>query len=471
MRTTVVRNASLYLIASAVAACGGNEALTSEDDFTSNQATLFDFTFDGELIASPGDDAQDAVNEQLLYTIGQLNGDLRGVGRLDKVKITNTISTPLANGKTKVTYHAVLPVGVGATSEVPRAYSFILPRDVSRYATGTLTRKYTRQTDQDRNIRCAAWEGHELSGDNFWYYYRPNQPQCTFEESDVIRIPVAAARSTENTADKYPEYDRIWEDNTLSVVAIYGRYDDGSTGLSDPNIAAYAIFHDKMAYAVGMAPLNAPPSVDAPKWAFSVLDTSNPAELKLKAAAVPPAPDDRFPYITREGTMKDGRKVRVDAMLVDGASLRASRGQTGYNSVFDAWYNQRSKEADLIVYTGHAGLGSNVRALTKKGEIAKGKYQILFMDGCDTFAYVDGYLGKKKAEINPDDPNGTKYLDIMTTLTPTVPSWTPQAFVALITGLTQTKPATYQQIFRTFADKDHVVVVTGEEDNTFAPRP
>jgi hypothetical protein len=452
-----------------VACAADSSVAPDESNLASNQAALYDFEFDGEVLARSYTDSAQAINDQVIYTIGQLNGDLRGAGRLDKLKLTNIVRTELPGAKVKIAYHAVLPVGVGTNGGVPANYALVMPNDVSSDALTAFALKYTRQNEQERNIKCAAWEGHALSADNFWYYYRPNQAQCKFEEKDITRIKVAAKLSTENTVDKYPEYDRIWEDNTLSVVAIYGRYEDGSTGTSDPNIGAYSRFHTIMGYSSGMLPVGAPVSMVGPRWQESVLDTTDITSLKLKAAKIPEAPDDRTPFITREGTMKDGRKIRIDSMLVDGQSLRASRGQRGYNAAFDGWYNQRSREADLIVYTGHAGLGSNVRALTKKGEVAKGKYQIVFMDGCDTFAYVDGFLGAKKSQVNPDDPNGTKYLDMMTTLMPVVPSWAPPAFASLVGGLTSTKPMTYAQIFRTFSDKDHVVVVTGEEDNTFKP--
>ncbi len=36
------------------------------------------------------------------------------------------------------------------------------------------------------------------------------------------------------------------------------------------------------------------------------------------------------------------------------------------------------------------------------------------MNGCDTFAYVDGALAQTRAALNPDDPNGTKYMEIVT---------------------------------------------------------
>jgi hypothetical protein len=443
-----------------VAACSSRgDEVASEGNFASNQAVLYTFDFDGSLEVESFADADSSIQAQLLYTIGQINGDLRGVGRLDKAKISNLASEALANGHKLVRYHAALPVAVGSKASAPKAHSFRLPRDMSEAGKAAFTKKYTKQNENDGDIRCAAWEGHALSAGNFWYYYRPNQDRCKLEAADITVSASTIVSSTENRTQSYPEYDKIWEDNELSVVAIYGRYEDGSKSNQDPTVTAYINFSEKIKNGIGVA---------AKDWKLSKLD---PATMQLvPLEKIPTVIGNETPMLTWQGTRFDGRRVRVDTLLTDGSTLQAQRPtERGYDAVFNGWYNQRSKEADLIVYTGHAGLGANVRALTRKGTFAAGKYQIVFMDGCDTFAYVDGYMAKEKARINNDDPNGTKYLDMLTTLMPTVPSWTPDSFTNLISGLSQKTPLTYTQIFSTFADRDHIVVVTGDEDNAFDP--
>jgi hypothetical protein len=56
---------------------------------------------------------------------------------------------------------------------------------------------------------------------------------------------------------------------------------------------------------------------------------------------------------------------------------------------FDAWYDARTPRADVILYTGHAGLGTNVRTFINKAPSARGSYLLWSVNGCDTFAYVD----------------------------------------------------------------------------------
>ena len=101
--------------------------------------------------------------------------------------------------------------------------------------------------------------------------------------------------------------------------------------------------------------------------------------------------------------------------------------------------------------------------------IDTGQYAIVFMNGCDTFAYVDGHLAEARAELNPDDPTGTRYMDMVTNVMPSFFRSMPYASMAMIDGLLAYEhPKTYDEIFK-LIDKSEVVVVTGEEDNVYVP--
>jgi hypothetical protein len=178
-------------------------------------------------------------------------------------------------------------------------------------------------------------------------------------------------------------------------------------------------------------------------------------------ANVPPQPGVASPDVQYNAVLADGKKVNVNILLVDEVS---SAPQTFYTR-----YEGLSTKADVIMYNGHAGLGQNVRALSHHGKFVKGKYLIVFMDGCDTFAYVDGSLAQTRAALNADDPTGTKYMEIVTNSMPAFFSSMPGASMALINGLMgYAQPATYQQMFQN-VDSNQVIVVTGEEDNVFKP--
>ena len=230
-------------------------------------------------------------------------------------------------------------------------------------------------------------------------------------------------------------YQKVWEENELRVVAIFGKYEKSGTTAADAGIDAFNTFAAQMRTTLGALQLTTEP------------------------ATVPPAPGVNAPDITFHATLADGKKVTVNALLVDEISSAPESFYTRYESL--------SAKADIIAYNGHAGLGQNVRALANRGRFVTGQYLILFMNGCDTFAYVDGSLAQKRASINADDPTGTKYMDIVTNAMPAYFMSDSPASTALITGL-MTAPKSYEEIFASI-DTSQVVLVTGEEDNVFRP--
>ena len=270
-----------------------------------------------------------------------------------------------------------------------------------------------------------------------WYYYRPKSSGCALAPSDVITATATVTRSVENTTGKYPEYQKVWEDNELKVVAIFGKYEKTGTTSADAGIAAYNAFVGTMRTTFGALGMTTEPAI------------------------IPAGPGVSAPDVAFRATLADGKKVTINALLVDEVSSAPESFYTRYEAL--------SGGADIIAYNGHAGLGQNVRALANRGRFVPGKYLMLFMNGCDTFAYVDGSLAQKRALLNADDPSGTRYMDIVTNAMPAYFHSDAPATTALIKGLMSTAaPKTYEQIFASI-DTAQVVLVTGEEDNVFTP--
>ncbi len=421
-------------------ACGMGEQVTpaveSEKEdvqsqaFSSAQATLLELEFDGELLA-PGlvsaFSARSAIDQQLLYTIGHLNGN-KAVGRLDNVTLTQ-IAVTAENGSSKVTFHAKLPVAWGSKTSLPTSYAFTLPRGMGQAALESFTTKY--------KASCVDQGAHEVDSGSMWYYYRPLKSGCTLDAADVVKVTATAKVSLENTTGKYPELHKVWEDGALNVVAIFGKFEDGATTPDDAGIDAFNAFVRAM--KTELAP-------------FALVTTP---------AVLPVDPGVASPDITFSATLANGKKVTVTALLVD--NVRTA------GPAFDARYEALSTRADLISYNGHAGLGQNVRALASKGRFVAKQYAIVFMNGCDTYAYVDGSLAQSRARLNSDDPTGTKYLEIVTNGMPAFFNSMPTATLALVRGLMKVEaPLTYDQIFAS-VDRSQVVTVTGEEDNVYYP--
>lgn len=428
----------------AAAGCAGSEDLEeppggleiADEDYVkgeggkgdaSVEAVFLDFTFDGTLVTTSTWGVERQIEDQLLYTVGQLNGD-RSVGRLDRLRLSNVRTSRTSDGKTQVDYSAKLLVAWGRKNAVPTTYELVLPIDVSYQGQRDFTERHKDS--------CVDWSAHDVDSGSMWYYYRPRASRCSLSDDEVVRIAANVAVSDVTTTGKYPEYHKLYEDGVLRIVAVFGKYEDGATS-GDAGISAYNRFVSSTnSMLADRAPVVTP-------------------------ANVPANPGVAHPDISWTADLGDGKSVEITALLVD--NVRTA------GAAFDRRYEQLSSNADLISYAGHAGLGSNIQALARKGRWVQGQYTIVFMNGCDTYAYVDSALNDAHARVNPDDPMGTKYVDIVTNAMPSYFSDMSQATVAFVKGLmAHDAPQTFEQIFRGVSSAQ-VVLVSGEHDNVYVP--
>ncbi len=394
--------------------------------FTSAEATLLTFSFDGELSAPWQSNTTKLVKTQLFYLVGQLNAH-DSVARLDRAVISNLKKSSDTNGWMKVTYHVEIPVAWGSKTEIPESFALTLPRKIGPQSLTNFTSKYAPA--------CSDAGSHDVSSSNYWYHFRPESDACSFAAGDSVSANADVEVSAENTSGKYPEYDRVWQDGALRVVAVFGKYEDGATSNSDAGIRAYNEFLAAVRAGIGSGLVTTP-------------------------ASLPVDPGVAAKDVTFSGKV-DGRDVSITALLIDSPKVAPAS--------FDTRYAELTKKADLIVYNGHAGLGANVQALANRGSFDKGQYRILFVNGCDTLAYLDDKMNQRVAAKNSDDPKGTKYLDTLVNAMPAYFHAMPDATMALIDALNgPDSPQTFEAIFANI-DDDQVVIASGEEDNTFVP--
>ena len=393
-------------------------------------ATVLDMSFEGELTTTSSWDLQSQIKGQLLYTIGSLNAS-NSVGRFDKVVLTNVQRTSLGGGRSKVTYHAKMPVAWGSKTNLPASFTFTLPRDVSYAGLEAFATRYKNS--------CVDFGAHDVNPGNMWFYYRPRAAGCSLAAADVARFTASAVVSPANTTGKFPEYDKVWEDGELRVIVIFAKYEDGATTSVDAGISAYNEF------------------VRTSKTRL----LSSGSGYETVPASVPSSPGASMPIVEQRVRLADGKRVTVSAFLVDDPSSAGA--------AFDSRYEELSGRADLIVYNGRAGFGANVRALARKGSWIADQYVIGFMNASDTYAYIDSTLFDRHAAVNSGDPTGTKHTDVIVNAMPAYFSSQSKATMAFINGLlSYSAPRTYEQIFRE-VDPSQVVMVTGEADNTFVP--
>ena len=389
---------------------------------------FLDATFDGKLVTDSSWDDNQTIQDQLLYTVGQLNG-MTAVGRVDKAVIKN-VHKSTVDGKTQITYTATLPIIWNKRNSIPDTLDLQLPLDVSYDGQDKFASKYKED--------CVDFGAHDVDSGSMFYYFRPKNSGCHLAATDVFGAKATLAPSPTTTTGKFPEYKKVWEDGTLNVVAIFGKYEDGATS-GDAGIDGYNEF------------------VKAMKSELSSHD------LTTVPANVSSSPGVSAPDIEFNATLDGGKKVHVVALLTDNVNTGLQ------NPTFRGRYESLSTRADFIVYNGHAGLGSNIRALASAGKWVAGQYVVVFMNGCDTFAYVDSSLSQAHKSINPDDTTGWKYIDIINNGEPAFFASMAGATMAVFRGLiAYDAPKTYEQIF-TNIDDSQLVMVTGEQDNEFTP--
>ncbi len=406
------------------------EGVKSDDDKSDSSflATFLDAEWDGTLVTDFSFDNASTIQSQLLYTVGQLNG-MNSVGRIDKVVLSNVVKSTV-NGKTQIKYHAKLLVAWGSKTSIPSTIELSLPLDVSSSGQTSFATKYGHS--------CIDVGAHDVDSGSMFYYFRPKASGCTLDAAEINKVTATMAPSPVQTTGKFPEYNKVWEDGRLEVVAIFGKNEDGATA-NDVGIDAFNRF------------------VSAIKTELAT------KQLTTIPAVVPTNPGVAAPDIELNATLPDGKKIRVVALLTDNIRIGLSQ------PTFRARYEQLSTRADYIVYNGHAGLGVNVRALASAGKWVAGQYVVVQMNGCDTFAYIDDALFRAHKNINADDTTGFKYIDIVNNGMPAFFSDLSNTSMAMFRGLVDfAAPKTYEQIFRNIASAQ-VVLVTGEQDNTFTP--
>ena len=402
---------------------------TGEEKLSSAIASFVNFEWSGELYTNSCTRPEAAIDKQILYTVGQLNG-FNSVGRLDQVKIGDVTFEPVESG-CFITYTAVMPVAWGYRSDAPKTFELILPRDVSYAGQEKIVSKYTKN--------CLDWGAHDVDAGVFWYYYRPNKSRCEMAEEDIVRLEATVSPSAEETEGKYPEYHKVWEDDALNVIAIFGMAKEGGNS-ADVGARGYTRFVDLVKKELG--------------------DSVESVEV-LGDAIGESGYDAETPQTVISATLADGRTVSVHAFMIQSVT----RAPSSFWSV----YETLTPKADYIVYNGHSVLGQNVNRLARLGEWATGQYSIVFMNGCDTYAYIDSALADAHAAVNSDDPEGTKYLDIVANAMPSYFRSMPEATMAIFSGLlSYDAPMTYEEILAGIDDYE-VALVTGEHDNEYTP--
>ena len=432
--TNVIAWTRNLLMLASLTACGAKSPATSDLEFDAGHSVALDGVIpQGRILSASVDDKvlETEIRGQLLYSVGQLNG-INGVARLslNTVQILSKKALGDGSGLNEVIYATKIMIAWDRYRAIPKEYSLVLPASGNPQKLQSFLNSYQYQ--------CINEDGRQHGVDigSYWYYYRPQN--CGLSQIAGNRIisvfPVQLSLSKENTSGKSPEYGEMWKDGRLTITTIFAKYEGGRTSDSDPGIAAYNSMYWSLLNRLG-----SPSSIN----------------VRLQPGYNPgvSAPDLQMVFQSQRGP------VDVHMILIDDI--------TKVDEAFKKHYNERSRISDFISYSGHSGLGENVRTMATLGSFAPGKYQLFMINGCDSFAYADHSLRDAHAAVNPN-ASPSKYFDLITNAMPSYFNNNALANMSILNALLASQ-GTYQEILSRF-DINQRAVVTGEEDNMW-PAP
>jgi hypothetical protein len=370
------------------------------------------------------------IQSQLHYLIGPLN-ELNGGPRLESLE-TEQLKVEYLNRSTglrRVKYKAKLLIAWDRYAPIPTQLEAVVPARADATGKALFHAAYADG--------CHEGSRSDVTVNNFWYHYRPTYAGCPLlsvsdaEQGKATRLRLVFSPSQLSTEGESPEYGKLWEDGKIRVTLITGKYASGAKTDADAGVASYNELYQLLLTRFGV-PLQPVPFQGLP-------------------GAGNPRFDLQFGI--------PGGVLEVSMFLLDGVR------ETGPE--FAREFGRLSRISDLVIYSGHAGLGANIRALNRLAQVEKGRYQIYVLNGCDTFAYLDDALFDLHARANPGQ-KGSRTVDVVSNALPSYFIYMAETTLTFLDAVVR-KTGTYREILQK-TDPSQRSIVQGEEDNRW-PAP
>ena len=412
--------------------CGPPLTSASTPKFDSASSTALDATItDATLMtSSPNYNVDSQIKDQLYFSIGLLNnwGSVADLANRSVV-VKSIVAVPGSPSLSKVTYDAKFKIAWSRNRQIPSSITVPVPARGDYQGIQAFYSKYEGTCVQDR---------HELSYANFWYYIRPLMAGCPLAgrsgtEEFTYLLKVNTAVSNTNTSGKSPEYAKVWEDHQLVATTVFGKCvsggDNNDQGVEEFNSMYRQVLRD-----------------------FGHPISSN---VNLQVGEMPGTenPDVRLVFETRRG------KVDINILLVN---------TMGYNST--EWlthFNERTMISDFVSYSGHSGLGANIRSIATMGKFKANQFQLYYLNGCDTYSYLGTELADAHHRVNPES-QASRFLDVITNSMPSPFSSMASSTNNILMSL-YNQQNNYRQIL-SMINSGQNPNVRGEEDNKW-PQP
>lgn len=419
----------LLALGSLVAVCAAGCVLDSnedqESDLTSQSAIFLELSFSAQVVG-PATESEAQLRKQvvtqLFYMAGEIDKVHGGHGQFGFVELANLQSETLEDGLVATTYEAKLPVAWPKHRDVPETYRVVVPLRVDDLGLDAFNTKYAGSCGKAK-----------YGAEYLWYDFEPIATGCEMAPEDIVDTVALVAESPHTTTDRRPEFERFWDDGEFRAVIVHGTDGAWSRDESDTGVRQYSELQGLLTRAYPEA------EITVAATSYSVFDDWT------LTATVP----------TYGGG--EGRLVVTTLLTAPLESIGAD---------FDSRFGPLSVDADLITYGGHSGLSANIRALAAREQVKPEHYQVYFLDGCSTFAYLDTTLTDRRIEVNGSeiDPQGTKFLDMIVNAQP-APWYTgADSQWTILSMLAGSAEVSYLDILDELS-QSATPVVSGEEDN------
>lgn len=361
---------------------------------------------DGQIVTESTDPEaiKREIKNQVKFTIGALNE----IGGGAAIESTLHIELKDRIRENTVAYKARLLIAYPQQYVLPQELQVVLPASGSRDGLKSFYDAYSP--------RCSS-ENHGWS--SYFYDYRPMRCGLSQQAEPALGWRATFALEVqEEHLDAKPETQKVWEDGKYNVIAIFG-----NTNSTDSTRSA----------------------VQFRQYLYNWFGTPIANQM-----------DDHGRFSVQTMQFRAHKGVMVVSLfdLFDGNVQTLGES---FKSAFEAL----TPDADLVAYNGHSGLGANVGALTHMGVFKPDQYQVYFLNGCDSFSYVDGRLAEAHVAQNPESAP-TKYLDLILTVLPSAFEEMAYGTARVVLGL-HTGSATYYQMLSNIRNASPLVI--GEEDN------
>lgn len=375
---------------------------------------------------------KEEIYNQLMYLTGALNqydscGDLSNT----ELKLVKTSESD-SNGYHEITYSAKFLVAWSKNYPVPAEVLTALPSQTDAYGQKSFFNSYGKA--------CAPVADHGAADlePTFFFYYRPGLETCPLLKSKekpayTSFAKIALKPSSKQTENKYPEYDKVWEDGRLTFTAVYVSDKPGTTDPEDRGVKAFTDMYEYLIEYFG----------------------------EPESCSIEGKPGVSTPDIEMEWKLEDGRKVNVNLLLSTVESPFEA------DESFFVRYAERTTNSDVVTYNGHSRFGENTCALAQAGRFEEGQWQLYFLNGCSTFSDLHKCLDEAHQAANPES-QPYEFLDIVSNAISCYFEDLAFSNMVIVDSMVG-QERNYRQMLNEMPDYQHSSVI-GEENNKYEPK-